>query len=197
MLKIPHRKFKTKYIDTFGYFSNSELKKQLLNYLPVDDFKSVLEIGSYEGIFTCFAAEHFAEMVHTIDPFSVEDEGTSMSKDTERNFLTNLSKCPNLSRIFFHKVTSAEFFQFNKLTFDFIYVDGSHEPRDAIMDLDMSLRALNPGGVLWIDDYGSNYKKLNESMNSWLNQNANKFVIIHKGYQIGLKMKVNNDRGII
>ena len=42
-------------------------------------FKTVVEIGSYEGIFSCFAAQSFADIVHTIDPFDISDEGTTMT----------------------------------------------------------------------------------------------------------------------
>ena len=50
------------YKDTFGYFGQSEFRQMLIHNLPVEKFKTVLEIGSYEGIFSCFAAQSFAFM---------------------------------------------------------------------------------------------------------------------------------------
>jgi hypothetical protein len=189
MIKFSTSRDKSKYIDTYGYFSASELKHLIINGMDTNSFKSVLEIGSYEGVFTTFAADNFAETVHTVDPFLETDPGTRLNYKTETNFLINLSRCTNLSRIYFHKMKSDEFFDRNKLMFDFIYIDGSHEPRDCIADLDMSLEFITPNGVIWIDDYGSDYKSLHASINLWVAKNVFRIEIIHKGYQLGIKLK--------
>ena len=75
------------YKDTFGYFGQSEFRQMLIHNLPVEKFKTVLEIGSYEGIFSCFAAQSFADVVHTIDPFDISDEGTTMTYSVESNLI--------------------------------------------------------------------------------------------------------------
>lgn len=174
------------YKDTFGYFESSELKNFLDNNLEKNKFKFVLEIGSYEGIFSCYAAEQFAEVVHTIDPFNLNDSGTSMTSDTERNFLYNINICPSGKKIIPHKKTSHSFFRKNDQMFDFIYVDGSHEPEDAYKDLNNSFKYCNPGGTIWIDDYGSNYKNLHDKIEEWLIKKSKKITVIHKNYQVGL-----------
>ena len=76
------------YKDTFGYFKSSELIR-FLSGSDTERFKKVLEIGSYEGIFSCFAAENFATVVHTIDPFDTSDQGTNVTSDVENNFNHN------------------------------------------------------------------------------------------------------------
>lgn len=174
------------YKDTFGYFASSELKNFLDNTSEKNKFKIVLEIGSYEGIFSCYAAENFAEVVHTIDPFDVNDSGTSMTSETEKNFLHNIDVCPAGKKIISHKTTSDSFFAKNEQMFDFIYVDGSHEPEDAYRDLNNSLKFCNSGGIMWIDDYGSNYKNLHDKIDEWLNKHVNQIKLIHKNYQVGL-----------
>ena len=79
------------YKDTFGYFGQSEFRQMLIHNLPVEKFKTVLEIGSYECIFSCFAEKSFADVVHTIDPFDISDEGTTMTYSVESNFNYNVS----------------------------------------------------------------------------------------------------------
>lgn len=177
------------YKDTFGYFYSSELKKFLEITSEKNKFKTVLEIGSYEGIFSCYAAENFAQSVDTIDPFDCNDLGTSMTSETEKNCLYNIEICPEGNKITQHKMLSDEFFANNIKMFDFIYVDGSHEPEDAYRDLDNSLKFCKSGGIIWIDDYGSNYKNLNRKIEEWLNKNVNQIRVIHKNYQVGLIKK--------
>jgi hypothetical protein len=174
------------YKDTTGYFRESELKIFLQHTELIKNFKIVLEIGSYEGIFSCFAAENFAEEVHTIDPFDIKDPGTSVKNDTEENFYYNKSICPSNDKIYSYKQTSKVFFENNTKTFDLIYVDGSHEPEDAYYDLNNSIKVCNSGGVIWIDDYGSNYKNINLTIDKWLNENKENITIIHMNYQVGL-----------
>ena len=68
---------------------------------------------------------------------------------------------------------------------DLIYVDGSHEPEDACRDLDNSFKVCKKDAIIWVDDYGSNYKTLHESIDQWLQDHQNYIKIIHKGYQVG------------
>ena len=173
------------YKDTFGYFGQSEFRQMLISQLPVEKFKTVLEIGSYEGIFSCFAAQSFADVIHTIDPFDTSDEGTNVTENVESNFNHNISVCPNGDKIISHKMTSDEFFENNKDQFDLIYVDGSHEPEDACRDLDNSFKVCKKDAIIWVDDYGSNYKTLHDSIDQWLQDHKKYIKIIHRGYQVG------------
>ena len=173
------------YKDTFGYFGQSEFRQMLISQLPVEKFKTVLEIGSYEGIFSCFAAQSFADVIHTIDPFDTSDEGTNVTENVESNFNHNISVCPNGDKIISHKMTSDDFFKNNKDQFDLIYVDGSHEPEDACRDLDNSFKVCKKDAIIWVDDYGSNYKTLHDSIDQWLQDHEKYIKIIHRGYQVG------------
>lgn len=93
--------------DTLGYFHQSELKSLISSgRLQVAEFKRVLEIGTYEGIFACYAAENFADTVDTIDPFSLEDAGTHMLKTTKRNCLRNIASSSAIEKITVHMTTS-------------------------------------------------------------------------------------------
>ena len=175
-----------KYVDTTNYFRNSELFLCLNDKIPTDDFFMVLEIGTFEGVFACYAAEHFAQEVHTVDPYDTQDRGTTVKNETESNFHKNLSRLDCREKIFTYKMTSDEFFIQNSHVFDLIYVDGSHEPANAVRDLENSLICLKIGGVMWIDDFGSDYKTLNLEIRKWLDANSNSIQVIHMNYQVGL-----------
>ena len=174
-------------IDTFGYFAQSELRNALENSLDLTPLKRVLEIGSYEGIFTCYAAQNFADEVHTVDPFVVNDEGTKMTDLTERNFHQNLSKSTAVSKIYAHKTSSGEFFNHNRLKFDLVYVDGSHESAIVVADLESSINVCKVGGIIWVDDFLSDYKDLHTTIVAWLERNITRLEVIHKGYQLGVR----------
>lgn len=51
------------------------------------------------------------------------------------------------------KGTTKEFFEQNKETFDFIYIDASHKMSDVEHDLRESWKVLNTGGIIACDDY--------------------------------------------
>ena len=52
-----------------------------------------------------------------------------------------------------------------------------------------SFNCLEINGIMWMDDYGGgnypNYCKI--PMDKFLNEYNGKYLIIHKGYQLGLK----------
>lgn len=51
------------------------------------------------------------------------------------------------------KGTTKEFFEQNKETFDFIYIDASHRKSDVEHDLNESWKVLNDNGIIACDDY--------------------------------------------
>ena len=173
--------------DSTKYFRNSELFLLLNRSLPVENFKKVLEIGTFEGVFARYAVENFAEEVHTIDPFDVGDEGTKVENKTKATFVKNRSKSRFKEKIFQYEMTSDIFFAENSILFDFVYVDGSHEPEVAARDLENSLRFTKVGGIIWIDDFGSDYKTLNMEIQKFLDNHKSSIRIIHMNYQVGLK----------
>ena len=80
---------------------------------------------------------------------------------------------------------SDDFFAQNEDTFDLIYVDGSHEPEDVYRDLNNSFDVCEIGGIIWVDDYSSDYKSLHRTIERWLQEHQESIQIIHKRYQVG------------
>ncbi len=49
-------------------------------------------------------------------------------------------------------MTSDDFFKTNLKRFDVIFIDGMHQVEYLVRDLNNSLKFLNPGGIIFIDD---------------------------------------------
>lgn len=192
------KKRSVKYIDTKGYFKNSELYQNLVGNNPVINkmaLNKILEIGAYEGVGTCYFCDHFLDhpesLMATVDPFIVEDPGTAMHVNVERNFLNNIARVKNLEKLIYVKDKSVNFFLRSQSKFNFIYVDGSHHPLDLRADMENAVKILEVGGVLWVDDYGSNYTvdsiRPKNVIDEFYSEKKNELSLIHSGYQIAFK----------
>ena len=77
--------------------------------------------------------------------------------------------------------------------YDFIYVDGSHLMLDCYLDLILSWKILNKGGILAIDDYTYNIDSGNkldspfEGVNHFLKKYENEYILLNKGYRVFLQ----------
>lgn len=129
--------------------------------------RRILEIGSYEGRSTCFLIDTLSQMydseIHCVDSWEggVEHQGSNMSAVEER-FMHNVRKSLDAAKyktaVSVHKGLSGD-----KLTellangmkgkFDFIYIDGSHEAPDVLLDAVLSFQLLAKGGIIAFDDY--------------------------------------------
>jgi predicted O-methyltransferase YrrM len=75
--------------------------------------------------------------------------------------------------------------------YDFIYIDGSHLLLDCYLDLILSWKLLEKGGILAIDDY--TYKMDSvidspfEAVNHFLKKYENEIKILHKEYRVFLQ----------
>ena len=180
--------------DSRGYFKDSEIFKILsTTYLfrkPKISKRSiinVLEIGTFEGVLDVYFSS-FASMIHTVDPFDMSETTTKIASDTEKNFLENKNNARFGSRINQFKMTSDKYFSICETNFDFIYIDGNHEPNQVLRDLENAMRHINARGYIWIDDYKSGYKNLKQIVDTWIMKNVNKIEIVHSGYQLGTQV---------
>lgn len=130
----------------------------------------ILEIGSFEGASTCFlitilGAKHPLD-VHCIDTWAGGIEHTAQGdidmSAVEQRFMHNVRTAaeglPHQVDITIHKGTSD--MHLPKLLangkagyFDFIYVDGSHQAPDVLLDAVLAFKLLRVGGVMAFDDY--------------------------------------------
>src|SRR5262245_64396192 len=126
----------------------------------------VLEIGSYEGRSTCFLIETIGARrsydIYCVDPWESGDfHGTDMGP-VERRFDSNValarSAASNPGSLTKFKGRSSDVLprmlaSGHRETFDMVYVDGSHDAPDVLVDAVLGFYLCRPGGLLIFDDY--------------------------------------------
>jgi hypothetical protein len=105
------------------------------------------------------------------------------------NFDFNISNCKNVDKITIHKITSDIFFENNNnQTYNFIYIDGCHEPDFIKRDMENSFNVLEKNGIMWMDDYGGGDGiQIKKAMDTFLEKYYGQYELIHSGYQLAIK----------
>lgn len=178
-----------------SWFINSEIHNNLFGFLDKSKQNKILEIGCFEGLSSVFFADHFLDnpksSLTCVDPFLTivnNDHRQYLQNNEELNFDYNISNCKNLDKITIHKVTSDIFFENNNQTFNFIYIDGCHEPDFIKRDMENSFNILEKNGIMWMDDYGGGDGiQIKNTMNTFLQKYNGQYELIHIGYQLAIK----------
>jgi predicted O-methyltransferase YrrM len=184
-----------KYTKQCCWFFDSEIKGQLINFLNISDKNTILEIGSYEGLSSVFFADNFLNNDNSsltcVDPFlniTNNDHLKFLQNNEENNFDYNITVCNNKEKITVKKITSDEFFENNKNTYNFIYIDGCHECDYITRDMENSFKILDKNGIMWMDDYGGGEGlKIKRTMDMFLEKYQGQYDLIHKGYQLAIR----------
>jgi predicted O-methyltransferase YrrM len=143
---------------------NKNTWSQLLNQLnPV----KILEVGSYEGKSTTYLIDHLGNQtgidIHCVDSWEggIEHKDLQMA-EVEARFHHNIKIAQNIAtnkaNIIIHKGLSSR--ELPKLIaqgmqqyFDFIYIDGSHQAPDVLLDSVLGFELLRVNGIIAFDDY--------------------------------------------
>ncbi len=143
-----------------------------------------LEIGSYQGMSTCWLLDrvltHSSSRITCIDLY-FQDE-----------FYTNLDKARAGDRVI--QLTGKSVNVLRSLpsqAYDFIYIDGSHLALDAFSDALLSWPLLKVGGLLMFDDYkftdvNNPFEDTQIGIDSFIELFAGQIEIIYKQYQLFL-----------
>ena len=148
---------------------NKNTWSQLLNELnPV----KILEVGSYEGKSTTYFIECLDNQtgieIHCVDSWEGgiehKEGGSAESQmaEVEARFHHNIKIAKNIAtnkpNIVIHKGLSSR--ELPKLIaqgmqqyFDFIYIDGSHQAPDVLLDSVLGFELLRVNGIIAFDDY--------------------------------------------
>ena len=120
---------------------------------------TMVEIGCYEGITTCWAADlgriHNDKFkIYAIDPHTTLNDNHAFDFATiKRTFEYNLSKCVgNISYINKYSYEALTELIVAKEKAEFIFVDGDHTSAAVLEDMVLSWRLLPVGGVMLCDD---------------------------------------------
>lgn len=150
---------------TNGWFETTA-KNFWTKLLPEEKPRRILEIGSFEGASTCFLIEnasHDTLEIHCVDTWEggIENDSTQMP-EIERRFLQNTKVASDLSQaavtLEIHKGMSNEVLprliaNGKKGYFDLVYVDGSHQATDVLLDAVLAFQLVRVGGLIIFDDY--------------------------------------------
>jgi predicted O-methyltransferase YrrM len=159
------------YVFTNKWFENAA-KGVWDSLIPLISPTRILEIGSYEGASTCYLIEKIASEkkleLHCVDTWEggvehkVNGGAESNMMSVEERFHQNTSiannRVGNSAQLFVHKGYSD--LELSKLLvdgkknyFDFIYIDGSHQAPDVLLDAILGFKLLKVNGVIAFDDY--------------------------------------------
>jgi predicted O-methyltransferase YrrM len=180
------------------WFLGSEIQNSLINFLDKSKENKILEIGCFEGLSSVFFADNFLDNPNStltcVDPFlniDNNDHRIFLQNNEEMNFDYNISICKNADKITIHKITSDIFFENNTQEYNFIYIDGCHEPEFIKRDMENSFNFLEKNGIMWMDDYGGGDGiKIKNTMNIFLQKYSGQYKLIHQGYQLAIKKVV-------
>jgi len=151
----------------------------------------ILEIGSWEGRSTLFFLNFFPlSRITCLDIFMLGNDGLFDANVMQRH-------SHRVRKIASRSITALDRFATReKRSFDFIYVDGSHERDDVMMDTLLSWRLLKVGGTLIWDDYdiisampgcfnrGEDPKPAIDAFLAW---REGEYELLHVGYQVIVK----------
>lgn len=159
------------------------------------NFKSILEIGTYDGHCTNFISHCFPNSSITTIDLKDDDEIFLKSYDRDKieKFNQHLKlRKENISHknnIHFVQNRSNAFFQENKYFYDLIFVDGDHTDPVVSNDILNSIKYLNKDGLIIIDDIVKRDRKIINEYESYaaydmieslINKNLIKFQLFSK-----------------
>ena len=166
-----------------------------------DEPIKVLEIGTYTGISLINIVKLIPNSVgYGVDLWSSYNENNLLNNmdnlQIESSFHKNIKTEGMKGRVFGIKGDSSKVLMdmvVKNNMHDFIYVDGSHLMLDCYLDLILSWKILNKGGILAIDDYTYNIDSGNkldspfEGVNHFLKKYENEYILLNKGYRVFLQ----------
>jgi len=164
------------FLDAISYFNDnyvSQIKHRQIR---------VLEIGVYAGV----SLIHILNLIPNSIGMAIDRWENYIEKTSSENYLLKNMENNDVEKSFYknvenagmkHRIIGKKGDSFNTLMslhkdlnkddlFDFIYVDGSHLLLDSYVDILLSWKLLNKGGVLAIDDVTYNTHLSNKTLES-------------------------------
>jgi len=194
--KILKKKCKKNYKDQKFQFEHKVNEKNFSNkwflnnfdifyfFLPKD--KSLkfnyLEIGCFEGLSSFFVLSEYKGVNAFL--LDIWDMPNPNSKTLSHNFnLVEKAFDNNLSEFEFTKIKDDSVIAMRKLlkqkkTFDFIYIDGSHNGEDILSDAIEAFKILKKNGLIFFDDFLQHDK--NRDLQSYVG--IEKFLTLYSKY---------------
>lgn len=142
------------------FTKNIPQMEKYLSHLKGKDNVLGLEIGCWEGRSSAWFFETIltgqGSRLTCVDSFvgNPENELDGYERYVPKIFEENMRALGVWDRVQLINQKSSEALKsLPPLSFDFVYVDGSHNPKDVLIDLCLSWLALKHGGIMVMDDY--------------------------------------------
>ncbi len=145
----------------------------------------VLEIGSFEGMATCWFLDyiltHPAAKITCVDLYFQDNFNHNIAQTNASHKVTKLN---GNSHHILPTLTANQY--------DIIYIDGSHQADDVKQDATLAWNLLKLGGVMIFDDYLLSMPEKHEQepkigIDTFLQSIANKYQVLHQEYQLLIK----------
>ena len=151
--------------------------------------RAFLEIGAYEGRSTCWLIANMEDhgTIYSIDPF------TGM-EDVEKRFSQNINEALKDTKVISCHIKNTSYQALanlieRKKEFDFIYIDGDHDPATTLTDACMAWGLLRQGGVILFDDYEYPHEQTKRGIDSFLSGFFGKYEPVLSNYQLAVRKK--------
>lgn len=159
----------------------------------LDKREIFMEIGCYEGRATCWLLEHGLAPdgdMYCIDPYP-------NMKDVRDRFWSNVNQVRKPK----HTIDLFEQTSYDALSwliqdapgdpanFDFIYIDGDHDPATTLTDAAMAWGLLRQGGVMLFDDYEYPEEPTKVGIQGFLQGFVGKYDLVLQNYQLAVRKK--------
>ena len=146
-----------KYPNWFKITAEENFKSQLMPLAGKFGLR-FLQIGAFTGNASVWLVDNILtqrnSVLEDVDTWSGSDEQEHKEMDwldVERTYDSRIAFRPNIIK---YKMDSKEFLRsIEKVTFDFIYIDGDHTAEGVLQDAVLGWRLLKPGGIMAFDDY--------------------------------------------
>lgn len=194
-------------LDNDWFTSNIPTWLRAFETTSLTDKKSIkcLEVGSWQGLSAFFLLSEIPNAslvcVDTWEGADEHKEGSGTNEEilsnVESTFDANLSDF--MQRLTKYKGTSLSYYnnEFENDSFDLIYVDGSHQSDDVIVDAVKCFEMLKVGGLIIFDDYFWIHYKMDidnpaGAINAFLRLKRHQLEIICFDYQIIVRKKFSS-----
>jgi hypothetical protein len=180
---------------------NTELWTRVLGQLRDKPETHGLEIGSFEGRSSIWFLDniltHPTSSITCIDVWSYVGDPLFGDRD-EKTFDGNIAAHGQGQKVVKRKGFSEDMLPgLKKEFYDFVYIDGSHRSRDALVDAVFSWRLLKPGGYMIFDDYARRelrshfipHKVARMGIDAFLKVFEPHIDIIHRDFQVVVRKK--------
>ena len=155
--------------------------------------KKYLEVGSFEGMSMCWMMDNIlkeeGDVGYAVDTFEGGQEHDDLNmSEVESNFLHNTEEYGN--KVIICKGRSDEqlikLYEDHKESFDFAYIDGSHDSWDVLSDAVLVFKLMKKGGIIGFDDYkwGDGIQSPEPAINAFLYTHQNFIKVLHHGFQV-------------